>query len=122
MPSKRCKRSFSFSEEDDCPQEGEAKKRKIATYKEILSTPPYLASFPSIDSGYPLISQYDDISPVELMKAWESILDQVDCSEVVENAGGREKPDLYRDVFKTIVESHIGGLQEQVEISKDRNI
>jgi len=30
MPSKGCKRSVSVSEQDDSPQEGEAKKRKIA--------------------------------------------------------------------------------------------
>lgn len=122
MPSKGGKRSVSFSEQDDSPQEGEAKKRKIARDREILSTPPYLASFPSLDSGYPLISQYGDIPPVELTKAWESILDRVDWSEVVEDAGGTEKPDVYRDVFKTIVESHIRGLLKQVELSKDRNI
>lgn len=95
MPSKRCKRSISFSEQDDSPQEGEAKKRKIAIDKEILSTPPYLASFPSLDSEYPLISQYDDIFLVELMEAWGSVLDQVDWSEVVDNVAGREKPEVY---------------------------
>ena len=77
------------------------KNRKIGTDRE-LSTPPYLASLSSVDSGSPLITQYSDIPPVELMKAWESILDQVDWSEMVENGGGRERPDI--------------------NLSKDRNI
>ena len=122
MPNKRSERSVSSSEQDDSPQEGEAKKRKIAGEGEIRSTPPHLANFPSLDSGYSLVNQYGGIPLVELMKAWESILDQVDWSEVVQDAGGREKPHVYRDVFKMIVESHIGGLLKQNERSKDINI
>lgn len=68
MPSKGSERSVSFSEQDDSPQEGEAKKRKIAGEGEILSTPPHLANFPSLDSGYPPVNQYGGIPRVELMK------------------------------------------------------
>ncbi len=74
LPSKGGKRSVSFSEQDDSPQEGEAKKRKIIREGGTLSTPPYLASFPLLESGSPPASRYRVISPVELMKAWESIL------------------------------------------------
>ena len=56
------------------------------------------------------------------MKAWESILDQVDWSQVVKDAGGRENPDVYRDGFKMMMESHIGGLLKQAERGKDINI
>ncbi len=122
MPSKGCKRSVSFSEQDDSPPEGEPKKRKTAGDGGILSTPPYLASFPSLDSGYTPASQYRGIPPVELMKAWESILDQVDWSEVVQDAGGRERPDIFRSVFKNIVQSHIEELLKQEECRKDINI
>ena len=122
MPSKGCKRSVSFSEQDDFPQEGEAKKLKITREGGILTTPPDLASFPSLDSGCSPASRCRVIPPVELMKAWESILDQVDWSEVVQEVGGREKPDTYRDVFKTTVHSHIVGLLKQEEYGKDVKI
>lgn len=55
------------------------------------------------------------------MKAWESILDQVGWSQV-EDAGGRETPDVYRDEFKMMIESHIGGLLKQAERGKGINI
>ena len=47
------------------------------------------------------------------MKVWGSILDQVNWSEVVQVAGGREKPDIYREVFRTIVHSHIEELKRE---------
>ena len=122
MPSKGCKRSVSFNEQDDSPQEGEAKKLKITREKGILSMPPDLASFPALESRYPPANQHRVIPPVELMKAWELILDQVDWSEVVQEAGGRENPDTYRDVFKTIVHSHIEELLKQEEYGKDMKI
>jgi len=122
LPSKGGKRSVSFSEQDDSPREGEAKKRKIAGEGGILSTPPYLASFPSLESRYPPASQYRVIPPVRLMKAWESILDQIDWSKVVQEAGGREKPDTYRNVFKTIVHSHIEELLKQEDYGNDMKI
>ncbi len=120
LPIKGGKRSVSFSEQDDSPREGEAKKRRIAGEEGILSTQPYLASFPSLESRYPPASQYRVIPPVELMKAWESALDQIDWSKVVQEAGGIEKPDTYRDVFKTIVHSHIEELLKQ-EDDEDTN-
>jgi len=122
MPSKGGKRSVSFSEQDDSPQEGESKKRKIAGEGEILRTPPYLANFPSLEFYYPPASQDRVIPPLELMKAWKSILDQIDWSKVVEEAGGREKPDTYRNVFKTIVHSHIEEQLKQEEYGKDTKI
>lgn len=121
VPSKGWKRSVSFSEEEDSPQEGEAKKRKTAGYKALLSTPSHLASFPSLDSGYPPASQRHGIPSVELMKAWESILDQVDWSEVMQDAGGRGKPNIYRDVFQTIVQSHVEEQLEQEECREDEH-
>jgi hypothetical protein len=119
MPSKGWKRSVSFSEEEDSPQEGEAKKRKTAGYKALLSTPSHLASFPSLDSGYPSASQRHGIPSVELMKAWESILDQVDWSEVMQDAGGRGKPNIYRDVFQTVVQAHVEEQLKQEECRED---
>ena len=113
-----CKRSISSSEQDDSAQEGEAKKRKIAGDGGVLSTPSYLASFSSFNSKYSPASRA--IPPVELMKAWESILDQVDWPEVMQEAGGREKP--YREIFTTIVHSHIEELLNQEEHGKDTNI
>ena len=122
IPSKGGKRSISFREQDDSPQEGEAKKRKIAGEGGTLSTPPYLASFPSSpESGCPP-SRYRVISPVELKKAWGSILDQVDWSEVVQEAEGRENANIFRDVFKTIVHSHIEELLKQKEYGKTMKI
>ena len=56
------------------------------------------------------------------MKAWESILDQVDWFEVMQKAGGREKPDTYRNVFKTIVHSYIEELLKQEVHGKDMRI
>jgi len=46
LPSKGGKRSVSFSEQDDSPQGGEAKKRKITGEGGTLSTPPYRPAFP----------------------------------------------------------------------------
>jgi hypothetical protein len=122
LPIKGGKRSVSFSEQDDSPREGEAKKRKIAGEEGILSTQPYLASFPSLESRYPPASQYSVIPPVALMKVWESTLDQIDWSKVVQEAGGIEKPDTYRNVFKTIVHSHIEELLKQEEYGKAMKI
>ena len=122
MPSKGCKRSGSFSKQDNSSQEGEAKRLKIAGEGEIPDTPPYLASFPSFESGCPPANHYRIIPPMELMKAWESIFDQVDWSEVMQEAGGREKPDTYRNVFKTIVYSHIEEQLKQEEYRKDMEI
>ena len=92
IPRDGRKRSVSSSEDDDCMWEGKSKKRKIVRDGKTLRRPPYLASFPSFDSKYPPANQYRIISPVELMKVWESILDQVDWSEVVQESGGRESP------------------------------
>ena len=122
LPSKGGKRSVSFSEQDDSPQEGEAKKRKIAVEGGILSTPPYLTNFPSLESRYPPASQYRVIPPVELMKTWESILNQIDWSKVVQEAEGRENPNTYRNIFKTIVHSHIEEMLKQEENGKDMKI
>ena len=122
MPSKGCKRSVSFNEQDDSLQEGEAKKLKITGERGILSMPPNLASFLSLESRCPPANQYHVIPPVELMKAWELILDQVDWSEVVQEVGGKENPDTYRDVFKTIVHSHAEELLEEEKYRKDIKI
>lgn len=59
---------------------------------------------------------------MELKKAWESILDHVDWSEVEQEAEGRENPDIYRDVLRKIVESHIEELLKQEESGKDVKI
>jgi hypothetical protein len=75
LPIKGGKRFVSFSEQDDSSREGETKKRKIVGEKEILSTPSYLANFPSLESWYSPASQYRAIPSIELMKAWESTLD-----------------------------------------------
>ena len=122
LPSNGVKRSVSFSEQDDSAREGEAKKRKIAGEGGILSTPPYLASFPSLESRYPPASQYRVIPPVELMKTWERILDQIDWSKVVQETGGREKPNTYRNIFNTIVQSHIVKMLKQEGYGKDIKI
>jgi len=66
---KRGKRFISFNEQDNSSREEETKKRKIAREKEILSTPPYLANFSSLESRYSLANQYCAISSIELMKA-----------------------------------------------------
>lgn len=86
MLSKGCKRSVSFNEEDDSPQEGEAKKLKNTGEKGILSMPPDLASFSALESRYPPGNQHRVIPPVELMKAWELILDQVNWTKMVQDA------------------------------------
>lgn len=52
------------------------------------------------------------------MKAWKSILDQIDSFKVVEEAGRRKKPDIYRNVFKTIVHFHIEEQLKQKEYGK----
>ncbi|KAL9132038.1 MAG: hypothetical protein Q9217_000166 [Psora testacea] len=49
------------------------------------------------------------------MRASESILEQVDWSEVVLDAEGKKKPAIYRDFFKTIIQAHIKGLLKQEE-------
>lgn len=84
--------------------------------------PPDLASFPSLESRYPPPNQYRVIPLVELMKVWELIFNQVDWSEMVEEAGGGENPDTYRDVFKMIMHSHIKDPLKQEEDRKDMRI
>lgn len=122
MLSKKCKWSVSFSEQDDSSSKEESKKRKIAEDEEILSTSSYLASFFSLDSEYTSASQYRDIPSMKLMKAWKSILDQVDWFEVMQNAEERERLDIFRSVFKNIVQFHIEKLLKQEECRKDINI
>ena len=56
------------------------------------------------------------------MKVWELTLDQIDWSKVVQEAGGIEKPDIYRNIFKTIVHSHIEELLKQEEYGKAMKI
>ena len=119
MPSKGWKRSVSFSEEENSSQEGEAKKRKTAGYKALLSTSSHLASFSSLDPEYPSASQRHGIPSMKLMKAWESILDQVDWFEVMQDAEGREKLNIYRDVFQTIVQAHVEEQLKQEECRED---
>ena len=121
MSSMCCKRSVSFNDHDDSPQEGEAKRLKITGERGILSMPPDLTSFLSLESRY-LPNQYRVIPLVELMKAWELILDQVDWSEVVQKAEGRESPDTYRDVFRTIMHSYVEELLKQEKYRKDIKI
>jgi len=41
---------------------------------------------------------------------------------VVQEAEGRENPDIYRDIFRKIVESHIAKLLKQEEYGKDMKI
>ena len=113
MLNKTCERAGSFSREDDSLQEAERKKRKITGDRKNLNTPPYLASFPSLESRNPSTSRHPVVLPVELMRAWESILDQIDWSEVVRETGWRRKPNTYRDVFKTIVHSHVEELKRK---------
>jgi len=119
MPSKGWKRSVSFSEEENSSQEEEAKKRKTAGYKALLSTPSHLASFSSLDSEYSSVSQRHGIPSMKLMKAWEFILDQVDWSEVMQDAEEREKLNIYRDVFQTIVQVHVEEQLKQEECRED---
>lgn len=59
---------------------------------------------------------------MELTKAWESMLKQVDWSDIVEDAGGRENPNTYRDLFRTIMPLYIEELLEQGEYRKDIKI
>lgn len=122
MPRTSSKRSVSFSEQDGSEQQGNAKKSRTPRDRTVLSTPPHLANPPSLDLGYPSISLFGDISLVEMIKVWKSLLHQVDWSEIVRDVGGRKKPDVYRDVFKMIMESHIEELLNQGEHREDVKI
>ena len=81
-----------------------------------------LASFPVFESRYPPANQYRVIPLIELIKIQELIFNQIDWSEVIQEAGGRENPDTYRDIFKTIIYSHIKKLLKQKEYGKDIKI
>lgn len=109
MPSKGWKRSASFGEKEDSPQEGEAKKRKIAVDGSIVSMPSRLASFPSLGSGYS--------SCQSASRHFSGGADQLTGpnSEVVQDAGGRGKPNFYQVVFQKIVQAHVEEQPKQEE-------
>ena len=108
------------SEQDGYAWAENPKKPRIAEDEGTLPRP--LAISPSFDSRYLPTIQGHTIPPMELTKAWESILNQVDWSKMVQEVGGRETPGVYRNVFRTIVYSHIEGLLKQEEYGKDIKI
>lgn len=59
-------------------RKGEAKRFKIAGEDRISGISLYLASFFSLESGCSFVNRYRIIFSMKLMKAWESIFDQVD--------------------------------------------
>lgn len=64
---------------------------------------------------------------MELTKAWRSIFDQVDWSEVMREAGGQTTPKTYQTFFKTIVNFYInellkgGGCRKDTKFENDSN-
>ncbi len=110
MPTNRWKRSASFIGQDDAPKNEETKKRKTTNNS--------LVSFPSLDSEHPP----SNISPMKLTWALRSILNQVDWSEVALDVVGNEKPTIYRNAFKKLIQAHIEEVLRQDGYREDRPI
>ena len=96
-------------------QERVLKKRKTIEDEEIINTQPYLMSFPSLNSTYFPTSLRYNITPAELMRASESIFNQVNWSEVVLDTVGKEKSVIYRNAFEKILRTQITELLRQEE-------
>lgn len=109
----RWKSSVSFDGQSDVLKEIMVKKRKIIGDKGIVTISPYLISFPSLGSGHSSVPLSCDVSPMELMRASESILNQVDWSEVVLDVIGKESPAIFKDAFKKILQVWIDELLKQ---------
>ena len=119
MPNKR---SLPSRGQEDSSKDREAKKSKIAGNGDTLSIPAHLANFPSHDSGYPLYNQYGQFLAVELMKVWESILNQIDWPKVKQDSGVRESSDTYRYFFETIVHPYVEQLLKQEEYKREMTV
>ena len=78
------------------------KKSKIGRDNEIMNMSPRLISFPSLNSGHSPTLRCK-ISSGELMKALESILGQINWSEVVLDVTGKEGPVTFRSAFQKIL-------------------
>ncbi len=92
--------SMPLNRLDDAQEEGEIRKRKIIRKVEVVSMSSPLESCPSLGTGNPPINLRLDISPTELMRALESMLNQVDWSEVVLDVAGKERSTTYRNAFE----------------------
>lgn len=109
-PTTGWKRSASFIGRDDAPKKEEIKKCKTTNHS--------LGSFPSLNSKHPP----SNISPTELMRALRSILNQVDWSEVALDVVGNEKPTIYRNAFKKLIQAHIEEVVKQGGYREDGSI
>ena len=98
------------------------KKRKIIEDEGTINTQPYLLSFPSLNSGYSPASLCCNVTSAELIKASESILNQVNWSEVVLDAVGKEKSAIYRNTFEKILRTQITELLKQEECIEMKHI
>ncbi len=98
------------------------KKRKIIGDKGIVTLSHHLISFPSLGSGHSSVRLSLDISPTELMRASELILNQVDWSEVVLDVIGKERPAIFRDAFKKILQVRIEELLKQEDKQETENM
>ena len=122
MLMKTRERSMSFNKQDDTLEEVAVKKRRIVGEEGIATTSPHLISFPSLDSSHAPVGLCYGISSTELKRASESILNQVNWSKVVLDAIGKEKPTIFRQAFKEILQAHIEKLLKQEDKQKSENV
>ena len=101
-------------------QERVLKERKII--EDEGNTQPYLLSFPSLNSVHSPASLHCNITSAELMRASESILNQVNWSKVVLDAVGKEKSVIYRNTFEKILRTQITELLKQEECIEMKHI
>ncbi len=118
----RLKRSVSFNGQSDVLKEIMVIKRKIIGDKGIVTMSHHLISFPSLGSGHSSVRLSLDISSTELMRASESILNQVHWSEVVLDVIGKERPAIFRDAFKKILQVRIEELLKQEDKQETENM
>lgn len=85
---------------------GDAKKRKVFRNQEIIESSPRL-NISSLNSAFPHNCLPYNVSSAELLKAWQSILKQVDWSKVVLDVVGTDRPAHYQDIFEKILQSEM---------------
>ena len=110
------------SGQEDASGEEEKNKHRIYQQKEAVSLSPHLNSYFSLSPTCSPISLHYKISPVELMRASQSILDQINWFKVVLDAVGKERPAIYQKVFKKILQAQVEEVLKQIGRKADMHI
>ena len=93
-------------------EETVAKKRKAIGDKGIVTASPRLVSFPGFGSSHASLGLHQ-VSPADLMRAFESILNQIDWSQLVVDVVGKERSAIFRNAFEQVLLTQVEELLKQ---------